>query len=390
MSDKKFLNLFIDKNTNEYDRAKVGYFSGAIGIILNSFLAISKFIFGLLTNSIAIMADAINNLTDVMSSVITILGFKISNTPPDKNHPYGHGRAEYITTFIISIIILFVGFQFTKYSIERILKPIEVKISTFSMLFLIISILIKFFMSMLNKKMGQIINSDLLIATAYDSLTDCFTTSIVLISAIWSKYGSFPIDAIIGLLISGYIVFSGFKIAKNTVSYLLGEAPDDDLILDVIKDIEKYDIVLGTHKLKFHNYGQGKTFATVDVEFDANTSFVKVHNITSVIEKEILEKYGISLAIHAEPLGGKFTEEEMELKELLDDYLSKYIFIKSIHDFAIYKTNNQNFVSIEVVIDVNKIDNNFNEQNFINELKIIIKNYNKDLNIMIKLLNEYI
>lgn len=390
MFEKRVLAVFNDKNTGEYDRVKIGYFSGIVGIFLNSFLTISKFIFGLLTNSIAIMADAINNLTDVMSSVITILGFKIANSPADKNHPYGHGRAEYITTFIISIIILFVGFQFTKNSIERIINPKEIKISTISMVFLLLSIIIKFFMSWLNKKLGRAIDSDLLVATSYDSLTDCFTTSIVLLSAIWSKYNSIPVDAFIGLLISGYIVYSGFKIAKETVSFLLGESPDDELILNVVKEIEKYDMVLGTHKLKFHNYGQGKIFATVDVEFDANTSFVKVHNIVSVIEKEIFEKYKISLAIHAEPVGGEFTDNEKQLKSILDEYLFKFKFVKSIHDFAIYKYNEQNFVVLEIVIDANKVKENLNEKVFTESIKKIIREYDNELNIIIKLLNEYV
>lgn len=386
----KILNLTYDKVSNTYNRTRVGYISGIIGIFLNSILCVSKFIFGILTNSVAIMADAINNLSDVMSSFITIMGFKISSTPPDKDHPYGHGRVEYITTFIVSIIILFVGFQFIKTSITRILKPEAIIISKPSMIFLVLSILIKFWMSILNRKLGNQINSDLLIATSFDSLADCFTTSVVLISSIIVKYINFPIDGIVGTLISIYIVYSGYSIARDTVSYLIGKAPDDKLTMDVMEELKKYDMILGVHNLKFHTYGDRITMATVDVEVNANNSLVKVHNLTSVIEKEMMEKFNISLVIHAEPVGGEFTEREKELKIILDNYFKNIKYIKSIHDFAIYKTNSQNFVALEVVVDGNMLNKNFNELRLKKEIEKLILRYDSNLKVVIRILFEYI
>ena len=359
---KKILELSKIKGTNKYDRKKVGYFSGLIGTFLNVSLAISKLIIGILVHSIAITADAVNNFSDAVYSSATILGFKISAAPPDRDHPYGHGRVEYITTLIISMMIMLVGIQFAKTSLDRIINPRVVVINKIGIVFLVISILIKIWMSVFNRKLSKEINSSILKATSFDCLTDVFTTSVVLLAMICANYTIFPVDGIVGLVVSIFVLLSGFSLARETVSQLIGELPDSKLIKSVLEDILSYEGVIGVHNYTFHRYGHLKTIATVDVEVPAEMRLVKAHNLVSVIEKEIYEKYDIELITHIEPIGGNFTETELELQKIICDWKNNFEYIKSMHDFAIYKANEGYFLGIELVIDGNKLRKNFDDK----------------------------
>ena len=387
---KKILELSKIKGTNKYDRKKVGYFSGLIGTFLNVSLAISKLIIGILVHSIAITADAVNNFSDAVYSSATILGFKISAAPPDRDHPYGHGRVEYITTLIISMMIMLVGIQFAKTSLDRIINPRVVVINKIGIVFLVISILIKIWMSVFNRKLSKEINSSILKATSFDCLTDVFTTSVVLLAMICANYTVFPVDGIVGLVVSIFVLLSGFSLARETVSQLIGELPDSKLIKSVLEDILSYEGVIGVHNYTFHRYGHLKTIATVDVEVPAEMRLVKAHNLVSVIEKEIYEKYDIELITHIEPIGGNFTETELELQKIICDWKNNFEYIKSMHDFAIYKANEGYFLGIELVIDGNKLRKNFDDNILKSELNNLIKTYDKDLNSVITILYDYV
>ena len=389
MIDKKILSISRIENTDKYDRKKVGYFSGLIGTSLNVTLGVSKFLIGIFANSVSITADAVNNFSDAIYSFATVLGFKFSSAPPDKDHPYGHGRVEYITTLIISMMIMLVGLQFTKTSIERIISPEKIVMNKIGIAFLVVSIFVKLWMSLFNRKLGKAIDSSILRATSVDCLSDVCTTSVVLIAMIFADYTTFPVDGVVGLVVSAFILFSGFSIAKETVSQLIGEAPSVELIKSVLTDIEKHKEILGIHNYTFHTYGNNKKIATVDVEVDSEMSLIKAHNLMSLIEKEIYEKYEIVLVIHVEPVGGNFTEREIELKEITENWKNKFSYIKSMHDFAIYKQGYKYFVGLQLVLDGNKLDKNFDENSLKSEFEELIKNYDEELKTSITILYEY-
>ena len=389
MIDKKILSISRIENTDKYDRKKVGYFSGLIGTSLNVTLGVSKFLIGIFANSVSITADAVNNFSDAIYSFATVLGFKFSSAPPDKDHPYGHGRVEYITTLIISMMIMLVGLQFTKTSIERIISPEKIVMNKIGIAFLVVSIFVKLWMSLFNRKLGKAIDSSILRATSVDCLSDVFTTSVVLIAMIFADYTTFPVDGVVGLVVSAFILFSGFSLAKETVSQLIGEAPSVELIKSVLTDIEKHKEILGIHNYTFHTYGNNKKIATVDVEVDSEMSLIKAHNLMSLIEKEIYEKYEIVLVIHVELVGGNFTEREIELKEITENWKNKFSYIKSMHDFAIYKQGYKYFVGLQLVLDGNKLDKNFDENSLKSEFEELIKNYDEELKTSITILYEY-
>ncbi|BFT65795.1 cation diffusion facilitator family transporter [Parvimonas parva] len=389
MIDKKILSISRIENTDKYDRKKVGYFSGLIGTSLNVTLGVSKFLIGIFANSVSITADAVNNFSDAIYSFATVLGFKFSSAPPDKDHPYGHGRVEYIMTLIISMMIMLVGLQFTKTSIERIISPEKIVMNKIGIAFLVVSIFVKLWMSLFNRKLGKAIDSSILRATSVDCLSDVCTTSVVLIAMIFADYTTFPIDGVVGLVVSAFILFSGFSLAKETVSQLIGEAPSVELIKSVLTDIEKHKEILGIHNYTFHTYGNNKKIATVDVEVDSEMSLIKAHNLMSLIEKEIYEKYEIVLVIHVEPVGGNFTEREIELKEITENWKNKFSYIKSMHDFAIYKQGYKYFVGLQLVLDGNKLDKNFDENSLKSEFEELIKNYDEELKTSITILYEY-
>lgn len=389
MLEKKILNISKIENTDKYDRKKVGYLSGMIGTFLNVTLGVSKFVIGILANSVSITADAVNNFSDAIYSFATVLGFKFSSAPPDKDHPYGHGRVEYITTLIISMMVMIVGVQFAKTSIERIINPEKIIMGKIGIAFLVISIFIKLWMSLFNRKLSKAIDSSILKATSIDCLSDVFTTSVVLIAMIFANYTTFPVDGVVGLIVSAFILFSGFSLAKETISQLIGEAPSVELIKSVLTDIEKHKEILGIHNYTFHRYGHLKTIATVDVEVDSEMSLIKAHNLMSLIEKEIYEKYEIILVIHVEPVGGNFTEREIELKEITENWKNQFSYIKSMYDFAIYKQGDKYFVGLQLALDRNKLDKNFDESSLKSELEELIKNYDEELKTSITILYEY-
>ena len=387
---KKILNISKIGNTDKYDRKKVGYFSGLIGTFLNVTLGISKFLIGILANSVSITADAVNNFSDAIYSFATVLGFKFSSAPPDKDHPYGHGRVEYITTLIISMMVMVVGVQFTKTSVERIINPEKILMGRIGIIFLVISIVVKLWMSLFNRKLSKAIDSSILKATSIDCLSDVFTTSVVLIAMIFADYTTFPVDGVVGLIVSAFILFSGFSLARETISELIGETPDLELIKSVLTDIENHNEILGIHNYTFHKYGHLKTIGTVDVEVDCEMSLIKAHNLMSLIEKEIYDKYEIVLVIHVEPVGGNFTEREIELKEITENWKNQFEYIKSIHDFAIYKEGEEYFVVMQVALYGNKLSKTFDENILKYEIEELIKNYDENLKTSITILYDYL
>ncbi|MGO1652755.1 cation diffusion facilitator family transporter [Senegalia sp. (in: firmicutes)] len=373
---------------NKYTREKIGYISGVIGLVVNLLLAGLKLIIGIIISSIAVTADAFNNLSDAASSVMTIVGFKLSNTPPDKNHPYGHGRLEHITTLTIAILIMFVGFQFIKSSFDRILdpKPIEFRLILF--VFLLLSIVVKIWLSSFNKNLGKKINSNALRAVAIDSLWDVLVTSIVTLSLLLSFVTDVPIDGYIGVVVAIMIFYSGFTLIKDAVSELIGEAPSEDLIENIAQGVLSYENILGVHDLKVHQYGAGKTMATIDAEIPPDIDVVTIHNTIDQAEREIGEKYDIDLVIHMDPIGLETETRERIIKEIREKLKDNYL-INTLHDFNIIEKDNYKYIIFDVSLDGNKIGKNFSEEEFKSDLIEVIKNIDEDFYCKINIKIDY-
>ncbi|MCD4714352.1 MAG: cation diffusion facilitator family transporter [Clostridiales bacterium] len=304
---KKFVKDY--KNTNDKSvRESYGVFSGVLGIICNLFLFGVKLAIGLIMNSIAITSDAFNNLSDTGSSMITILGAKLSNRVPDEEHPFGHGRFEYISSLIIAFIIILVGFELLKSSFDKILNPEKVEFSWILIVILSVSILVKVWMYFYNRYIGNAIGSKVNQAAAYDSLNDVVATSAVILTTIVGKFIDFPIDGIAGLIVSMLIMYTGYGVAKDTVNVLLGMSPSAETVDKINSQILECDFIEGVHDLKVHDYGPGRTIASVHVEMSDRISIVKAHTEIDKVEKRILNDLGIDIVIHVDPMPDGYTD----------------------------------------------------------------------------------
>ena len=341
------------KNVNSSEvRARYGNLASIIGIISNFFLFGFKLFVGLITGAISIVADAINNLADMGSSIVTLIGFKLSSKPADKEHPFGHERIEYITGLIVSIIIIIIGLTLGKSSLDKIISPDPLDNSFLLVTIIVLgaAILLKLWQSLFNYKIGKKINSVALIATSQDSRNDVISTSGVLLGIILSNYVfHFNLDGYIGLGVSIFILISGIKLIKETTDPLIGVAPDKDLVKTITNDILSYEGVYGIHDLVCHMYGQTKLFMTVHVEVDAKTNVLESHDLIDNIEKEMNEKYNIELTIHMDPI--EMDNEELnhfssKLKESLKE-INKSL---SFHDLRMVKGYTHTNIIFDVVI----------------------------------------
>ena len=283
-------------------RERYGTLAAAVGILSNIFLCIIKGLIGLFSGSIAVTADAVNNLSDAGSSVITLLAFKIAGKPADKEHPYGHARMEYISGMAVSFIIILLGLELMGSSFEKILHPEEVGVSALTYLVLIVSIAVKLWQGMFNRNLGKRISSEALQATAADSLNDVFSTGAVLLSTLVYQFTAIPIDGWVGMLVAIFITVSGVKLIMETGSPLLGQAPDPQMVRELEEKITAYDGVIGIHDLQVHNYGPGRVFATVHAEVPANRDILVSHDIIDNIEREVGHEMNLNLVIHMDPV----------------------------------------------------------------------------------------
>lgn len=276
--------------------------SGVVGIICNLILFLLKLVIGLLINSIAVISDAFNNLTDLSTSLVTIVGAKLSNMPPDEEHPHGHGRFEYIASLVVAFIIFAVGLSLFKTSIKKIIKPEALTFNWYSIIILFSSISIKLWMYSYNKYIGKLINSSINKAVAHDSLNDALATSAVVIGIILGNYLPLPLDGILGLLISILIIYSAFNIAKDSVDLILGSPPDPRLIEAINKMVLSGDGITGVHDLIIHDYGPGRKSASIHAEVAHDADIVEIHDEIDRIEKKIKRKLGVNIVIHMDPI----------------------------------------------------------------------------------------
>ena len=303
-----------ENTQDKHVRERYGVLSGALGVLCNTLLFLTKLIIGVLMNSIAIISDAFNNFSDMGSSLVSIIGAKMSNKRPDKEHPFGHGRIEYISSFIISFLIMTVGLELAKSSVDKILHPQPVEFSWALTGILTLSILIKVWMFSYNRYLGRKINSTVLAATAKDSLNDVIATSAVIVSTVIGSFVSFPVDGIIGLLVSVLVMYTGFGIAKETVGILLGTPPSKELVEKIRDEVLKNEEIKGIHDLIVHDYGPGRVMASLHAEVPDDINIVKIHEAIDETEQRIQRELGIEVVIHMDPIA-QHCEETDRLKK---------------------------------------------------------------------------
>lgn len=307
---RRFIKNYQDtKNANV--RTSVGKLSGIVGILNNLFLFVIKFLIGTIVHSVSIQADGVNNLTDAGSNIISILSFHLSNKPADKDHPFGHERTETIASLFVGILILVLGFETAKESISKVIHPGSIDFRIASVIILLISIMVKFWMYAYNKKLSKAYDSSLLEATALDSISDVCGTTAVLVSILLSPVLHFNLDGYMGIVVSGIILYGAYGLLRDMINSLIGEAPDPELVHNIVDMIMAHPVILGVHDMMLHNYGPNKIFASAHVEVDSSKDIFETHDYIDNIEREVKENMNIDLVLHMDPV--KVNDPETEL-----------------------------------------------------------------------------
>lgn len=337
------------KTTSPTVRARYAVLAGVVGIISNLVLFVIKLIAGTLFNSIAVTADAVNNLTDAGSSIITLVGFKISGKPADDKHPYGHARAEYITGFMVSVVILLLGLELIKSSFIKAINPEPIKFSYITVAVLTVSIFIKLWQGLFNKSLGKRINSTALEAAGQDSMNDVISTAAVLASTVFAALTEIQVDGYMGIAVALFIIYSGIKLISETLNLLLGTAPDAGLVSEIEQKILGYEGVLDIHDLVVHSYGAGNFFASVHVEVPANQDIMESHDLIDVIERDVFAELNVNLVIHMDPI---VTDNELvnTLKKQVNDIVAQIDRELSMHDFRVVVGKTHSNLIFDVVV----------------------------------------
>ena len=332
----QLLLRFVTKGTSDpqdaQTRSAIGKLSGAVGIIFNLLLCALKLLVGALAGSVSITADALNNLSDATSSIVTLLGFKLAERPADEHHPYGHARYEYLSGLAVAAIIVVIGFELAKTSVEKIIHPTPVEFSAVTALVLCVSFGIKLWLAVFNRKLGEMIRSSALSAAAADSRNDCLATGAVLIAGLVEWLTDWQVDGFMGLAVALFVLYSGYNLARGTISPLLGEAADPLLREQIADYISASPKVLGYHDLMVHDYGPGQRFASLHVEMDKDEDPLLCHEIIDDLERECLKKHGVHLVIHYDPVVTNDPELD-RMRALVAAILRVKDERLSIHDF---------------------------------------------------------
>ena len=330
-------------------RARLGRMSGFVGIVCNAILCISKLIIGFISGSVSIIADGVNNLSDASSSVVTLLGFKLAQKPADEEHPYGHARYEYIAGLVVASFIMFIGFSLAKSSIIKIFHPEKTSISLVVFVVLLLSVLVKLWLSLFYSKVGKKIDSSTLKASSADSRNDVITTLAVILGCVVEFFFDINIDGYVGFAVAIFIVISGISLIKDTLSLLLGRKPNTELVALIKKEILSEEKVLGIHDLLIHDYGPGQCFASVHVEMNAEESPLLCHEIIDEIERRILGELNVHLVIHYDPVVINDKEND-EVRHILCEIINDIDSELSIHDFRIVRGTKRDklFFDLEV------------------------------------------
>ena len=334
---KLLAKIFIKDSQNTADskvRVAYGYLCGAVGIALNILLFAGKIIAGTISGSVAVTADAFNNLSDAGSSIISLIGFRLASQKPDPHHPFGHGRFEYIASLIISIIIVLMGFELGKSSFEKIVSPQAVEYSAVTFAVLGVSVLVKLYMFFYNNSVGKKIDSATMRATAMDSISDAVSTGAVLISAVIAMFTNLALDGWMGLVVAAFIMVTGFKSAKETIDSLLGTPPSPEFVKQIEDMALQYDDIIGVHDMIVHNYGPGRTFVSLHAEVPSDGDIVAIHDTVDNAEREIAKELGCLVTIHMDPVD-VHDEHTAQLRENVSEIIKQINPDITFHDFRV-------------------------------------------------------
>ena len=383
------IKLFIKENKKQDDpkvRGEYATLASGTGITVNIFLSIVKLIVGLIANSISIVSDALNNITDIGSSLVTMIGFKLSQKSSDKDHPWGHGRMEYITGFIVDMLIILVGFELFKSSIDKIIHPELPNINTITIILLVVAIFAKLWLFLFYKKIAKIIDSAALKGAAYDSISDTISTTAVLASAIVARFAEVSIDGFVSLLVSIFILITGFKATKEMIDMLIGTAPDKEFVKDIYKFVERYKEIVGIHDIMIHDYGPGRKIVSFHAEVPADGNICEVHDIIDGIEQDMFKKFGCITTIHMDPIVVD-DEEINNMKKTVERVVKGINENFSIHDFRMTNGGKRVNVIFDLVVPFDeKVD--FKELE--KEVKTKIHNLDNKYYAVINIENSYV
>lgn len=349
---KWLLKTFVkdyDDVTNLRVRTAYGVLASIVGIVCNVILFAIKLIIGLALGSVAVMADAFNNLSDAASSIIGFVGVRMADKPADEDHPFGHGRVEYISALIVAFLVIEVGISFFKSSIGKITNPQDIAFNLVSVIILGVSICIKLWLGFFNKKLGNTINSSVMKATATDAFGDVITTAVTIVSIFVAEFTSLNIDGYVGILVSLIVIWAGIGIARDTLAPLIGEAVDPELYEEIVKKVEGYEGIVGTHDLIVHNYGPGRSMASVHAEVPADVDLLKAHELIDRIEADVKNELGIFMVIHMDPIETK-NEAVSQYKAMVKEVIASIDGALEIHDFRIVDGEEQVNLIFDVVV----------------------------------------
>ena len=386
-------NFFAKKYIKNYDQVqlpdvqeKYGILCSLISIVCNGIMVFFKLGFGFLAHSSAIIADGFNNLSDMGSNMATLFGFKLANKHPDADHPYGHGRIEYIVGMIISFLIFYVGFHSLGESIDKIMHPDVLSFSVPAAIALLVSMGLKLWMASFNKKTGKLIGSVSLDAAGQDSLNDVLVTLASLFSLVFSLFSPLPVDGWIGALVSLLVVKSGYEIFIDTMNPLLGQAPDKEFIEELVSFIKGYDVVLGIHDLMVHDYGPGRRYMVLHVEVDSGGNIMEIHDEIDLIERDLLKKYNVFTTIHMDPIDSS-DEKTNRLKKMVVEVVKNMNGNYSIHDFRIVSGPTHTNLIFDVVIPSEDTSNHAQVRD---EICAQIQKEHPDYNCVIEVEHSYV
>ena len=386
---KILINLFIKDSGNIKNtkvREKYSLLCGILGIINNLILFFIKAIIGYLSGSMALFSDAFNNFSDMGTSIVSIIGIKLSNQDADKEHPFGHGRIEYIASLVISFIIMLVGFELLKESIIKIINPVKVSLSLPFVFILTISVIVKLWMYSYNKFIGEKINSKVLMAASKDSIGDAVATSLIVLVSFFGKYLSFPIDGYLGVIVSLIIMYSGFGVSKDTINSLLGASPDSETVKGIEDIILSHKDVRGIHDLIIHDYGPGRIFASVHAEVPENVSIVQIHETIDDIESLIEKNLGVHIVIHMDPIIENSDQLNL-INKLISDTLCEIDVNLTYHDLRLTKKDECTNIVFDLCIPV--FYKEYQRKDILDKITEVIRKWDENYNTVIKIDNKY-
>ena len=327
------------------ERTRCGVLSGIVGIVCNVILAIVKLVLAVISGSIAMGADAVNNLSDAGSGVITVAGFRLSSRPPDAEHPFGHGRTEYVAALVVALLIVGLGFTFLKDSFVAIFRPGKLSADPIMILIFSCTVLVKCFLFFFYKKVAKLIDSDVIRAPAYDSLSDCLGTFVVIVSLILNLYIDFPVDGCAGVIVACLILWAGIGVLKDTVSKLLGESPDHNLVKELREKLLACPGIDGVHDIIIHNYGENSYYVTAHAEISSEGDRFSAHDILENAEVEVARTMPVHLLLHGDP----YSKEDPDViywRSRLENTIAEYHSEFKVYDFRLMKAENNKVKSL--------------------------------------------